>query len=228
MNKLPDLGRGHSLSLKFYTFLKTWINHNQTCIVVFWWSIKLQPKNCHNSTDFSATKRGSEGQSNSWTGIVSTLKLQNHVYSFNFKVRFTKYWRHDEADGYYIPQNVTNLWQSSNSTHRQRLVSAFSIMWIVLSQMWPRQQPDATSGNPGQRWESSSAEFTCLLPAALVQRVPVRLRIPPFPPPPTQMWRQRHKHTFMRSTIEAADFHMTKLKKQWLVGVRLRWGPGFL
>lgn len=41
----------------------------------------------------------------------------------------------------------------------------------------PDNSPDATSGNPGQRWKSSSAAFTCLHPAALVQRVPVRLRV---------------------------------------------------
>lgn len=40
-------------------------------------------------------------------------------------------------------------------------------------------------------------------------------------PPPTQMLMQRHKHVFIWSSIEPADFHMTKLKKQWLFGVRL-------
>lgn len=53
--KPPDWAWGHLNWFKLCTFQKTQISHNQTCIVMLC-SVKLQPKNSHNSKDISATQ----------------------------------------------------------------------------------------------------------------------------------------------------------------------------
>lgn len=180
----------------FALFRRPWINHNQTCIVVLWWSIKLQPQNCHNSTDISGTNQDSEGQSNSLKDTVSTLKLQNHVCCFSFKVQFTNYWRLHHMMKLIV---ITPTECNKSLTVLQFYSSLAFGVSIFHNVMFCHKidldnSPDATSGNPGQRWESSSAEFTCLHPAALVQRVPVKLRFSHTPNANVKAGAQTHVH----------------------------------
>lgn len=102
-------------------FQKTWINHNQTCILVLLWSITLHPKEfpqLHRHLSHCEAQKVLPTQINvlvrnkykllqnmdliffsphkdsiliKSVHNVSTLRLQHHGYSFRLKVQFNKH-----------------------------------------------------------------------------------------------------------------------------------------
>lgn len=107
------------------------------------------------------------------------------MYSFSYKVQFTTEdikEVHDEA-GYYTPQNVAHLRRSSSWTHRQRFgVSIFQNAKCPVTNVTLTAALMATSGNPGQRWESSSAEFNLSTSCSTSATCASQAENPPPPP----------------------------------------------
>lgn len=69
-------------------------------------------------------KRSAEGHSNSPTSTVSTLKLQNHVCSFSFRVQFTKPLK--TSCRYMIKLMVT-------TSHQMKQISDSPPVWLIVS-----------------------------------------------------------------------------------------------